>query len=241
MKVFIAGITGATGRRLAQQLLQRGHTVVAIARSQGLLTKALLEHPELSLKIGSIGDIPDSELVSLLEGCDAIGCCLGHNLSAKGIWGHPRRLVLDIVKRMYRLALEKSNVDKPVRFVLMGSNGVIHPDGQDQNKCADRAVLTALRYILPPHRDNELAAEYLINQNDQKVQWCIVRPVGLIDELEVSPIKVFASAQRGPIFSSDFISRINVAEFMTQLMSNDAVWKEWQGKMPVIYNENSLQ
>jgi nucleoside-diphosphate-sugar epimerase len=236
MKVFIAGITGATGRRLAQQLLQRGHTVVAVARSHGSLTKALLEHPKLTIKLGSIGDIPECELVSLLEGCDAIGCCLGHNLTAKGIWGHPRKLVLDAVRRMYRIASEKGSADKPVRFVLMGSNGVIHPDGRDQNKFADRAVLNVLRYLVPPHRDNELAAEFLMKQTNPTVQWSIVRPDGLIDELDVTPFKVFESAQQGPIFSSGATSRINVAEFMAQLMSDEAIWREWQGKMPVIYN-----
>ena len=32
--------------------------------------------------------------------CDAIVQCLGHNLSFKGLFGHPRRLCADTVKRL---------------------------------------------------------------------------------------------------------------------------------------------
>lgn len=241
MKVFIAGITGATGRRLAQQLLLQGHSVVALARSQGTLTKAILDHPALTLKIGNLLELTDNELSVMLEDCDAIGCCLGHNVSFKGIWGQPRTLVLNSVQRLYRIALEQGSVDKPIRLVLMSSNGVLHPDGQDNNKLADRAVLNSLRYLLPPHRDNERAAAFLLQQHNPKVRWCIVRPDGLKDDLEITPFKTFTSALQGPIFSSGFTSRINVAAFMSKLMLDDDTWAQWQGKMPVIYDAAAIQ
>jgi hypothetical protein len=93
---------------------------------------------------------------------------------------------------------------------------------------------------VPPHRDNETAADYLrtkIGQNDTEIEWAAVRPDSLFDEDEVSDYELHPSPIRSAIFNPGRTSRINVAHFMADLITNRDVWKKWKGRMPVIYNQ----
>jgi hypothetical protein len=47
---------------------------------------------------------------------------------------------------------------------------------------------------------------------------------------------VHASPIRSAIFDAGKTSRINVSCFMADLIGDEEVWKQWMGKMPVIYN-----
>ena len=87
--------------------------------------------------------------------------------------------------------------------------------------------------------DNERAADYLrkdIGNNNEIIEWSIVRPDTLINENTVSEYSVFPSPIRSPIFDAGKTSRINVGHFMSELIANDNTWEKWKGKMPVIYN-----
>jgi hypothetical protein len=87
--------------------------------------------------------------------------------------------------------------------------------------------------------DNEQAAEYMrteIGQSDKTIGWCVVRPDTLIDLDHVTTYDVHPSPTRSAIFNAGKTSRINVAHFMADLISDDGIWKKWKGKMPVIYN-----
>jgi hypothetical protein len=103
---------------------------------------------------------------------------------------------------------------------------------------AQKIMIGMLRLFLPPHADNEQAAEYLrtvIGQNDRAIEWVAVRPSSLIDEDKASEIEVYPSPTRS-IVNDGQISRINVAHFMADLITNDELWKQWKGQMPVVYN-----
>jgi hypothetical protein len=100
-------------------------------------------------------------------------------------------------------------------------------------------VVFLLRYLIPPHADNEEAANYLRTRfplSDNSIQWSIVRPDALVNESEDSPYEVFESPISNVIFESKSTSRSNVAKFMYNLSVNNALWSEWVGKMPVVYN-----
>jgi len=93
--------------------------------------------------------------------------------------------------------------------------------------------------VLPPQADNEQAAGYLkstIGQNDKAIEWSAVRPDSLIDEDEVTAYEVYPSLMQSAISGSDKTSRINVANFMAELITNEETWRVWRGQMPVIYN-----
>ena len=96
--------------------------------------------------------------------------------------------------------------------------------------------------VTTPHVDNEKAADYLrtdIGQNDGDVEWAVVRPDALINEEKVSEYEVHPSPTRSTIFNPGKTSRINVAHFMADLITDDDTWNRWKGQMPVIYNQPS--
>ena len=105
---------------------------------------------------------------------------------------------------------------------------------------SQRAVVWLLRHLIPPHADNEQAAEFLrknIGNNDNHLSYVIVRPDSLTNDDHVGEYTVHPSPTRNAIFNSGTTSRINVADFMAELTTNNELWRQWQGQMPVIYNK----
>ncbi|WP_319530377.1 NAD(P)-binding oxidoreductase [uncultured Cohaesibacter sp.] len=238
MATLIVGASGATGRLLVEQMLNRGEQVKAVVRSVGRLPDAIRDHPNLSIIEASILDLDDMELQQLVAGCTAVASCLGHNLSFKGLFGHPRRLVTDATARLCE-AIRSTAPAEPVKFVLMNTTGNRNRDLDEPVSLAQRIIIGLLRLLLPPHVDNEQAADHLrvrIGQQDPFVQWVAVRPDGLVDHEQASPYDLHASPIRSPIFDPGTTSRINVAHLMARLISDGALWQTWKGRMPVIYN-----
>ncbi len=238
MSVLVVGATGATGRLLVEQLLDQGETVKIIVRSTRSLPEQLINHDRLTIEEASLLEMTDEELEAQVHGCHAVASCLGHNLSLRGIFGHPRRLVTDSVKRLCK-AIGKDAPAMPVKFVLMNTTGNRNKQEGEQVTLKHKIVVSMLRHLLPPHADNEDAAAFLQSHyaaSDNIIEWAAVRPDGLIDEKAITPYDVFVSPIRDPIFDSGKTSRINVAGFMAKLIVDDEVWRKWRGKMPVIYN-----
>ncbi len=238
MNFFIAGASGATGRLLVAQLLHDGHQVTALVRSNENLPTELQPHPSLTLEVGRILDIPDAKLTAMLTNCDGVASCLGHNLNMRGIFGSPRRLVRDAVQRMCE-CIDKLESTHLIRFVLMNTAGNSNRDLDEETSRMQKFVIGLIRYAVPPHADNEQAADYLrvvIGRKHERIEWTVVRPDTLIDEESVSQYEVFPSPTRSAIFDPGKTSRINVAHFMAQLLTDDPCWQKWRGQMPVIYN-----
>ncbi len=238
MTVLVAGASGATGRLVVEQLLNRGVNVRAIVRSPEKFYEFQQDHPQLSLIGASILDLSDSEMAQHVDGCDAVVSCLGHNLSLKGIYGQPRRLVTDATRRLCD-AVRSNKSEKTCRFVLMNTTGNRNRDLKEPISYGQRFVFGLIRLLLPPQVDNEKAADYLriqIGQQQKAIEWVAVRPDDLIDEKIVGEYEVHPSPVRSAIFNAGKTSRINVAHFMAELITNDQSWDSWKGQMPVIYN-----
>ena len=242
INTLIVGATGATGRLLVEELLNRGHRVKVIVRSAARLPEAVANHPNLTVIEDSLLDLNDAELTQHLEGVDAVASCLGHNLTFKGIYGHPRRLVTDATRRLCE-AIKRNKQVKPIKFVLMNTTGNRNHDLNEQISFVEKVVVGLIRLLVPPHPDNEQAADYLrvqIGQQDKRIGWVVVRPDGLTDETAVSEYDTYPSPVVSAIFGSGKTSRINVAHFMAEVMTSDASWNRWKGQMPVIYNRESV-
>ena len=241
MKTLVVGATGATGRLLVAQLLERGQNVNAIVRSPDKLSKTLRQHKNLFLTHSSPLDLSEAELVQHVRGCDAVASCLGHHMTLGGIYGHPRRLVTETVRRFCN-AIKMSTPAKPVKFILMNTAGNSNRDLAEPVSQGQKVVITLLRHLLPPHADNEEAADHLrteVGQNDKATEWVAVRPDGLTDEEGVTDYELYASPTRSAIFNAGQTSRINVAHFMADLITDETVWRQWKGQMPVIYNKGA--
>jgi len=241
MTTLVVGATGATGRLLVEQLLQRGEPVKAIVRRPGTFNEFITGHSDFTEVQASVHDLSQAELVDLVTGCDAVASCLGHQLSFKGVFGKPRRLVTDTVRRLCE-AVQTTNSETPVRFVLMNTAGNSNRDLNEPISLSQKCVIGLLRVLVPPHPDNEQAADYLrtsIGQQHRAIEWVVVRPDALLNESEVTEYELHPSPTRSAIFNAGKTSRINVAHFMAELLTNQETWKQWQGQMPVIYNRET--
>lgn len=240
MKVLVVGASGATGIRLVEELLNRGHHVKVIVRSPKKLPEKIKNHERISVITVSILELTDEEMAQYVEGCEAVASCLGHNLTFKGLFGKPRRLVTYATQRLCN-AIKSNKSETPTKYVLMNTVANRNKDLNEPITFVHRCIIGILRLLLPPHSDNEAAAEYLrtvIGQNDIAIEWIAVRPSTLIDEENTSEIEVYPSPMRS-IIDDGQISRINVGHFMADLITDNDIWNNWKGKMPVIYNKGT--
>jgi len=262
LTVLVVGATGATGKHVVAQLLQKNHTVRAIVRSRDRLLSSLGDIlgddttkdgimdqyvSQLQIIEAAVLDLSDDELRQHVMGCDGIVQTLGHNLTFKGVYGAPRKLVTDSIRRLTKAAEDvarddgNSNDKKKLQVILMGSDGVSHPDcsTDDKRPLSERIILSICRALLPPHRDNEAAAKHLyLHANvvaSPSLEWTVVRPTNLVDADSCTKYVTY-DKPIGGLFGANTVSRINVAQFMVDLLTSDELWAAWVYKMPVVHN-----
>ena len=233
--ILLLGATGRTGQRVLRQLLARGLRVRAIVRSAGRLPPDLAGHPGLTLVEASPLELPDDDLRRLLRDSHAVVSCLGHVISLAGVFGPPRDLVTRATMRVCR-GIQANAPAAPVRLVLMTSVSVHRAGAVDARRGAvERALLWALRGLVPPARDNQRAADFLaeeIGPADASLEWVVVRPDTLL-EGEVSPYALHEGLVNG-IFSPGQTTMANVAHFMCELVTDPTTWARWRSTLPVI-------
>ena len=135
MATLVVGASGATGRLVVEQLISRGHKVKIIVRSASYLPDSLKQNSLLTITEASLLELTDQELLRQVQGCNSVVSCLGHNLTFKGMFAHPKRLVTDATKRICT-AIEKTSSATPVKYILMNTAG-------NQNKLAGETVSKA--------------------------------------------------------------------------------------------------
>lgn len=240
MNTLVVGASGATGKLLVNQLLSSGQKVKIIVRSTFSLPDNWKKNTQLTVIDSNITELTVEKMSEIIADCQSVASCLGHNLTWKGIFGKPRRLVTDTVGMLCE-AIIKNTSSRPTKFVLMNTAGNSNRDLDEPISAGQKFVIGLLRILLPPHPDNEKAGDYLrkqIGQNNKHIEWVVVRPDTLINEENISEYSLYKSPTRSAIFNPGKTSRINVGNFMARLLTNDDLWSEWKGKMPVIYNAN---
>lgn len=241
MKTLVVGASGATGKHVVEQLLKRKQEVKVIVRSPEKLPESWKNNPLLTILHASVSEIPENEMSSIVKDCDVVISCLGHNLSFQGIYGQPRKLVTDTVSSICKVILKNSS-NHQTKFILMNTSGNQNRDLKEPISFAQKVLVGFIRLLLPPHVDNEMAADYLrtqIDPSNQSIEWVAVRPDGLIDEDQVTEYNVYPSPIRSAIFDPGKTSRINVGHFMAELATKSDLWNQWKGQMPVIYNSSN--
>jgi nucleoside-diphosphate-sugar epimerase len=239
MATLIVGATGATGRLLVEQLLDRQQQVKVIVRSPDKFSPTVKNHTNLVIIDANVLELSETEIRDHVMGCNAVASCLGHNLTFRGVFGKPRRLVTDATKRLCD-AVQANQPTSPIKFLLMNTTGNRNRDLHEPVSLGEKVAMGLLRLLIPPQMDNEKAAEYLrtrIGQGDEAIEWVAVRPDTLVNEDEVTDYSVHPSPTRSALFNPGQTSRINVAHFMTDLITNNETWNKWKGRMPVIYNK----
>ena len=240
--VLVLGATGATGRHLMQQLLQKNYNVTAIVRSKQRLLDVLVgtteeENKLLSITEAATTDMTDEQVMTVVQSVDTIVSCLGHTLDMKGLFGRPCYWVSDTARRFVEAA-----ADSEKKFIWMNSDGVAHPD-DNVRPFFERAVIFLLRHFINPHKDNELAADYFYKlhassssskDSTSNIEWIVVRPTDLIDG-DATVYQTYEKPQ-GSLFGSGTCRRANVAKFMTDLIQDDSLWNQYKYTMPVLHD-----
>lgn len=242
MKTLVVGASGATGMHLVEQLLNQGQHVKVIVRSPEKLPESWKTNARLQIISTSVLELSDKEMSEHALDCQSIASCLGHNMNWKGIYGQPRKLVTDATIRLCN-AVKVNKPKSPVKYVLMNTTGNRNRDLSEPISFGQKCVIGLIRMLLPPHVDNEKAADYLrteLGQNNAFIEWAAVRPDGLINEDKVTEYEIHPSPIRSAIFDAGKTSRINVGHFMATLISDNGLWNKWKGQMPVIYNKSSI-
>jgi len=238
MKALVLGATGATGRLVVSQLLKKNIECRIVVRNIEKVSLDISKSSLVEIVVGSLLEFDPPKYISIINDCDVIISCLGHNLTLKGIFGRPHFLVTDVIKNICR-AIKEGN-PKSRKIILMNTTGNRNRQEDEKYSVLDRIVLSIMRIVLPPQRDNEKAASYLqehIGISDSQIEWVAVRPDTLINKENESAYEIYTSPQRSPVFNSGKTSRINVSKFMAELAEDRALWERWKGQMPVIYNK----
>ncbi|HCM28479.1 MAG TPA: NAD(P)-dependent oxidoreductase [Treponema sp.] len=238
MKVLILGASGTTGKLVARQLLERKINVRLVVREGAILPVEILADPLVEIVKGNVSEFDDSRLTAILEGCGAVVSCLGHTVSLKGMFGKPRNLVSGTIKNICGIAGKQDG--KKVKLILMSTTAYTNSVSGEKNTLGERIALSVFALLLPAHRDNVKAADYLrdeIGKVDEKIEWIAVRPDTLVNDESESPFHACESPVRSPVFDAGKTTRINVSRFMSDLLLDEALWNEWRCRMPVLYNQ----
>jgi hypothetical protein len=134
----------------------------------------------------------DSQLLPLLKDCDAVISCLGHNLNFQGMFGEPKCLVTNTIEKISRV-IELLKPENKVKVILMNTIDNSNRNIPEKPPLSQRCVISILRLLLPPHVDNEQAADFLrtdIGLSHLYIEWVAVRPDSLTDESEVSEYEI---------------------------------------------------
>ena len=122
MTILVVGASGATGRQLVAQLLLEKHKVKVIVRTPEKLPESWKINDDLQIISASLLELSDYEMSEIVNDCFAVISCLGHNMTWKGIYGHPRKLVTDATRQLCN-AIQLNHLQTPTKFVLMNTTG----------------------------------------------------------------------------------------------------------------------
>ena len=238
MTTLVLGASGATGKHLVEQLLLMGQDVKVIVRPTANIPDTWNGNEKVTIIKAGVSAMTVDEMATHTADCQAIAFCLGHNMTFRGILGKPRKLVADAVRLVYS-AVERNRPDSIVKFVLMNTSGCRNKDLNEPATLGEKLIISIIRTLVPPQMDNEAAAEFLrlhIGQKRPDIQWVAIRPDTLINECHVTDYKLHISPKTSALLKPGKTSRINVGNFMARLITENSLWEEWKGAMPVIYN-----
>lgn len=199
MKTLVLGASGATGKLVVQQLVKRNVKVRMVVRESAIIPSQISDNKSIEIIKGSINDFEIAQIKDLVKDCDAVICCLGHNISFKGIFGPPHRLVSNTVARIIE-ALQTQNTNP--KLILMSTIAYTNRKIGEVNTFGEKIVFSLLEVMLPPHKDNMLAADHLVYKLSTKnnIDWIAVRPDSLIDEENVSNYEIHNKRRSGALF-----------------------------------------
>lgn len=199
MKIVVIGATGATGRLVVDQAIQRGHHVVAYIRR----TAALEPKQGLSIVVGQLED--QVALGSTLRGADAVLCCLGtHSLRNVTLM----QKSLPLIAR----AMQSAGVD---RLILLSAYGV-----GETARTASSFARFLYRTIVSSVYNDKAASEVALARTD--VKWTGIYPVILTNGPLSEAVDVRPMSSVHKVSGLPKVSRADVARAMLDAAENES-------------------
>src|SRR5215211_4661440 len=205
MKVLIIGATGATGKILMREALEKGYEVTALARNPS----AVASEDHL-LRVVEGNALEASSLEAAVAGQDAVLSALGTR--SRG----PTTLFSESTHNIIS-TMDKHGVP---RLVCITGIGVGDSKGH-VGFLYDRIIRP---FVVKNVYEDKERQEEAIKHSD--LDWVIVRPARLTDEPSKGEYRVYL----GGSYTANTISRADVAAFMLAQLTDDTYVR----KMPVI-------
>lgn len=199
MRLLVFGASGATGRQVVTQGLERGHTITSFARTPGKLT---ITHPRLTVVPGTVGD--EAAVSNAVKDQDAVVSTLGV--------GTPLRhdpVVIDGVRYILR-AMEHWGVR---RLIYMSFVGV-----SDSRSEAGFVVRYIARWPLRNEiHDHEIKEGLVMNSS---LDWTIIRPPTLSKGPRTGNYRTGSDIVAQSVLPT--LSRADVADCILHELENNA-------------------
>jgi len=191
MKILVLGATGATGRQIVEQALERSHQVAAFVRDPG---KLAIGNDRLRVITGSISD-DTRALTEAVRGQNAVISALGVGNSLKSS---------DLISRSMRAivpAMESQGVRR-LLFVSAFGVGETRRDVPLLPRIAQRLLLADV------FADKEAGEDYLRRSS---LDWTLIYPAILTNGPRTAKYRV---GERLELHGLPKISRADVADFV---------------------------
>lgn len=197
MKIVVLGATGATGRLVTEQALERGDEVVAYVRN----AQGIRDRPGLRIAVGQLSDTP--ALQAAVAGSDAVLVCLGTN----------EKKNVDLMQKSVPLIIKALKGADVLRLVLMSAYGV----GETARTASFVARIAYKTLVAPVYQDKERSEALLPGSG---LKWTGVYPVILTDG-PLADVEVRPMAQVSKVSGLPKVSRASVARVMLDAARND--------------------
>jgi putative NADH-flavin reductase len=212
LKILILGISGRTGRLVAEEALRRGHNVVGIARNPD----------NLNIKDSQIikGTPYDFETVrTALVDCNAVISVLSGISQSDGLF-RKIKTPLDVMSVSIKNTVRAMKEKDIKRIVVMTALGVGDSAKEMPSFFTFIVKISNIKYSYADHDAQEKVLE---NSN---LDWTVVRPVMLTDKSNIISI-LYNIKGVGKIGSS--ISRQAVANFMIDCIEKEQFIRQKPG------------
>src|SRR6056297_660014 len=140
MSVLVLGASGATGSLAVRQLIRRNIETRILIRKSSRLAKEIKESSLVEIVKGNINELNSNEMEQLIQKCDVVISCLGHNITFKGLFGHPRYLVRDAVRSVCETIKNRTN--QKVKLILMSTTAYTNKRFGERNKWRERIIFS---------------------------------------------------------------------------------------------------
>jgi uncharacterized protein YbjT (DUF2867 family) len=207
LKVFIFGISGAVGRLLARELVERGDQVRGLVRREA--QRAELTAGGADAIVGELAELTAESLAAMIRGVDAVVYTAGSN-------GRDWKVTTAIDGDGVVKALEATGMAGVLRFALMS---VLPEAGRGQHLDDEKESYYAVKKLVD------------VTVSESPLEWLILRPSMLVDRAGTGGICL------GPAQPNDEITREDVAATLAELLHEPRTGRQilelTQGSTPI--------